>query len=244
MADPKVTAADLANWKEIARQRAEARTAKLVEFGTFLEGMLSEVLDKLELSGVDDLHAAFTAIVEVDPSRWVVRRLGMERVEEWRARFESLLADPDPQMLEMFNRAWDSLPPEEQEAVREEREDWLGSHPSASDVRLSGDDDWDAALEAAREDVRRSGTAEMSEEELIAAAEAAKGEYRRERRMSDPTLRLLIEVCHLVDSRLGSEVLKREPELLERLVEAERHACERTGCASFGDLAREMVRDP
>lgn len=172
----------------------------LVEFGTFIEGMLSEVLDKLELSGVDDLHAAYTEIVEADPSRWVVRRLGMERVEDWRARFESLLADRgDPQMLEMFNRAWDALTDEERaqvRAVREARELGgsvvlnVGGEPrvvSAADVRLSGDDDWDDALEAAHEDVRRSEAADMSESELIQAAEAAKQAYRRERRMGRVT---------------------------------------------------------
>lgn len=35
-------------------------------------------------------------------------------------------------MLEMFNRAWDSLAPEEQAEVGEEREDWMGAYAGGS----------------------------------------------------------------------------------------------------------------
>lgn len=31
-------------------------------------------------------------------------------------------------MVKMFNAAWDSLSPEEQAEVREEREDWVGAY--------------------------------------------------------------------------------------------------------------------
>jgi hypothetical protein len=66
-----------------------------------------------------------------DLDAWVESHAGGKRekpafvreiLERERAREE------EAQMLEMFNRAWDSLSPEGQEEVREEREDWAGPY--------------------------------------------------------------------------------------------------------------------
>jgi hypothetical protein len=70
-----------------------------------------------------------------DLDAWVEARAGGKRekpafvreiLERERAREE------EAQMLEMFDRAWDSLSPEEQEEVREEREDWIGAYAGGS----------------------------------------------------------------------------------------------------------------
>jgi hypothetical protein len=66
---------------------------------------------------------------------WVEARAGGKRgkpafvreiLERERAREE------EAKMLEMFNHAWDSLSAEEQEEVREEREDWMGAYAEGS----------------------------------------------------------------------------------------------------------------
>jgi hypothetical protein len=71
--------------------------------------------------------------VELDA--WVEERAGGKRgkpafvreiLERERAREE------ESKMLEMFNQAWDSLSPEEQDEVREEREDWMGVYGGGS----------------------------------------------------------------------------------------------------------------
>jgi hypothetical protein len=66
-----------------------------------------------------------------DLDAWVEARAGGKRgkpafvrelLERERGR------EAEAKMLEMFNRAWDSLSPEEQEEVREEREDWTDTY--------------------------------------------------------------------------------------------------------------------
>jgi hypothetical protein len=66
-----------------------------------------------------------------DLDAWVEARAGGKRekpafvreiLQRARAREE------EARMLEMFNRAWDSLSPEEREEVRGEREDWMGAY--------------------------------------------------------------------------------------------------------------------
>jgi hypothetical protein len=66
---------------------------------------------------------------------WVEARAGGKRgkpafvreiLECERAREE------EAKMLEMFHHAWDSLSAEEQEEVREEREDWIGAYAEDS----------------------------------------------------------------------------------------------------------------
>lgn len=66
---------------------------------------------------------------------WVEARAGGQRekpafvrevLERERAR------DEEGQMLEMFDRAWDSLSPEEQDEVREGRENWMGAYAGGS----------------------------------------------------------------------------------------------------------------
>ncbi len=70
-----------------------------------------------------------------DLDSWVEARAGGKRekpafvreiLERERAREE------EGKMLEIFNRAWDSLSPEEQEQVREEREDWTDAYAGVS----------------------------------------------------------------------------------------------------------------
>lgn len=70
-----------------------------------------------------------------DLDAWVEAHAGGKRgkpafvrevLERERAREE------EARMLEMFNRAWDSLSPEEQEEAREEREDWMGAYAGGS----------------------------------------------------------------------------------------------------------------
>jgi hypothetical protein len=40
--------------------------------------------------------------------------------------------EEEARMLAMFNDAWDSLSAEEQDRVREEREDWMGAYAGGS----------------------------------------------------------------------------------------------------------------
>ena len=70
-----------------------------------------------------------------DLDAWVEAQAGGKRekpafvreiLERERARAE------EAQLLEMINRAWDSLSPEEREEVREEREDWAGAYAEGS----------------------------------------------------------------------------------------------------------------
>lgn len=70
-----------------------------------------------------------------DLDAWVEAHAGGKRekpafvrgiLERERAREE------EGKMLEVFNRAWDSLSPEEQVEVREEREDWTGAYTVGS----------------------------------------------------------------------------------------------------------------
>jgi hypothetical protein len=70
-----------------------------------------------------------------DLDAWVESHAGGKRgkpafvrriLERERAREE------EGRMLAMFNRAWDSLPPEEQREIREEREDWMGAYAGGS----------------------------------------------------------------------------------------------------------------
>ena len=65
-----------------------------------------------------------------DLDAWVEARAGGKR--EKPAFVREVLArerahEEEGKMLEMFNRAWDSLSPEEQEEVRDDREDWMSA---------------------------------------------------------------------------------------------------------------------
>jgi len=70
-----------------------------------------------------------------DLDAWIEAKAGGKRgkpafvrelLERERAR------EAEAQMLEMFDRAWDSLSMEEQEEVRREREDWMGAYVGGS----------------------------------------------------------------------------------------------------------------
>lgn len=70
-----------------------------------------------------------------DLDAWVEAQAGGKRekpafvrevLERERAR------EQEAYMLEMFNHAWDSLPPDEQEKVRAEREDWTEAYAGGS----------------------------------------------------------------------------------------------------------------
>jgi hypothetical protein len=70
-----------------------------------------------------------------DLDAWVESHAGGKRgkpafvrqvLERERAR------EAEEKMLAMFNAAWDSLSPEEREAVREEREEWVGAYGGAA----------------------------------------------------------------------------------------------------------------
>lgn len=70
-----------------------------------------------------------------DLDAWVEAQAGGKRekpafvrevLERERAREQEL------EMLEMFNHAWDSLPPAQREQVRAERELWMGAYAADS----------------------------------------------------------------------------------------------------------------
>ncbi len=70
-----------------------------------------------------------------DLDQWLEARAGGKRempafvravLERERAREE------EAKLLEMFNCAWDALPPEVREQVREERDDWMRAYAGGS----------------------------------------------------------------------------------------------------------------
>lgn len=68
-----------------------------------------------------------------DLDQWLDARGKREKAAFVRAVLERERArEEEAQMLEMFNRAWDSLPPLEREEVREERDDWMGAYAGGS----------------------------------------------------------------------------------------------------------------
>jgi len=59
---------------------------------------------------------------------WIEARAGGKRAKPEYVRQvleRERVREEEEQMLEMFNRAWDSLSAEEQAEIRQEREDWL-----------------------------------------------------------------------------------------------------------------------
>lgn len=66
---------------------------------------------------------------------WVEARAGGKRAKPEYVRQvleRERVREEEEQLLEMFNRAWDSLSAEEQSEIRQEREDWLDARAGNS----------------------------------------------------------------------------------------------------------------